>query len=91
MQNDSTEQAWTDSRAAELDALHTLLREVSMLNKSTSFIERATKCIAIADDLLRSDLSDCRPSFSHFLMSEAIKSRQSVADNQQTRGDDDGS
>jgi hypothetical protein len=86
MQNENTEQTWTDSRVAELDALQTLLREVSMLNKGTSFIERATKCIAIADDLLRSGLSDCRPSFAHFLMYEAIKSRQSVADNQHTKG-----
>ncbi len=70
---------WTNDRCKELEALRSLLCEVSTINRGSGCIERIQKCIELADRLQQFDLDSGRESFWYFLHAQAIADRQAAA------------
>lgn len=66
---------WTDDRCAELDALSTLLREVSTIDRGSGCLQRIAKCIDLAESLSKTDFATARPGFSRWLEELAVKDR----------------
>lgn len=66
---------WDESRCKEYELLCRLLREASAINRGSNCLERIAKVIQIAEELHKSDLRSCRPSFESFLLDRILVDR----------------